>query len=101
MAKRKRKTGVRNLALGLFAATLAGMAIREQLRRPPEERTWHGKVLGFPYDFRPPTIERLRATMWNEHTSQIFLPHAFGIGWSLNLYPIIHPKTLDEQHTLP
>ncbi len=25
--------------------------------------------------------------------SQILMPHAFGVGWDLNLYPLFHPRT--------
>jgi hypothetical protein len=81
-----------NGATGLFFAALAAVAVREQLQRDPAERTWHGKVLGVPYDFRKPTPERLRASFWNEESSQLFVPHAFGMGWSVNFYPIFHPQ---------
>ena len=78
------------LMLALF---LVGAAIRDQLRRPPEERTWQGRVFGFPYDFRIPTVDRIRDTMWNKDTSQILMPHAFGVGWSINFYPLLHPAS--------
>ena len=42
-------------------AAVAG-AIYTELRKPPEERTWNGKLLGVvPYDFRLPSLDRLRA----------------------------------------
>ena len=71
-------------------------AIVQQLQRPPEERTWYGKIAGIPYDFRLPNVERIRDTFWNKSTSKIFLPQAFGIGWSINLYPIIHPEEVQR-----
>ncbi len=50
--------------LALFAA------VYQELRKPPEQRTWHGKVAGVvPYDFRMPTFERLRETYWNPELS--------------------------------
>ena len=56
------------LALAVIAAT----AIVRELRKPPEERTWHGTVVGFvPYDFRRLTMDRLRATYWNPEGSII------------------------------
>jgi hypothetical protein len=85
-----------NIIFSILLLVYIAIAITEQLQRPPEERTWHGKIAGIPYDFRLPTVERLRATFWNKDTSQIFLPHAFGIGWSLNLYPIIHPEEVQK-----
>jgi hypothetical protein len=81
--------------MGIMWGTLVGLlvaaALRDQLRLPPEERTWHGWIAGrIPYDFRLPTAERIRATFWNKNTAQILLPHAFGIGWTINLYPLLH-----------
>ena len=76
---------------------LVALAIRDQLRRPPEERTWHGRIAGrIPYDFRLPTAERMRATFWNKDTSEIIVPQLFGIGWTVNLYPLIHPETTQK-----
>lgn len=92
MAKGKKRQMTFGNALVLSAiATLMGLAIREQLRMPPEERTWHGTLFGIPYDFRRPTIERFREAFWNKDTARVLVPHAFGMGWSLNLYPLINP----------
>jgi hypothetical protein len=72
--------------LGL-AATAA--AVLDQLRRPPEERTWYGMVFGVvPYDFRPPTMERVRQAWWNPDDPRLFTPREFGVGWAVNLYRI-------------
>src|SRR5436305_8686946 len=91
--RRKKIFKPKNIMWGLVLILLVGLALREQLRLPPEERTWHGRIAGrIPYDFRPPTTERLRATFWNKNTSQILVPQAFGIGWTINLYPLIHPE---------
>ena len=79
---------------GTLLASLVAAALKDQLRLPPEERTWHGKIAGrIPYDFRFPTLERLRATFWNKDTQDILVPQAFGIGWTVNLYPLIYPET--------
>lgn len=82
-----------NALLGVVLAILTVLAIVEQLRLPPEERTWQGKVAGIPYDFRLPTPERIREGFWNKDTSSIFTSHVFGLGWSINLYPFFHPRT--------
>ena len=66
------------------AAALAGAAVAKELRMPPSERTWHGVVAGVPYDFRPPTVEKLRRSAWDPDNSQLLVPHAFGVGWSIN-----------------
>lgn len=95
MSKRK-KNSARNTVLGLAVLAIAGAAVREQLQRTPEERTWEGEILGIPYDFRKPTVERIRERMWNEKTARIFTPQVFGIGWTLNLHPIVHPRPARE-----
>ena len=72
---------VRTLALVAFCA-----AIYQELRKPEEERTWHGKVAGVvPYDFRVPTLERLRAAYWDPGSDTIFTEHVWGVGWAVNL----------------
>ena len=93
---RKKIASPINIIFSILFLIYVAIAITQQLQRPPEERTWHGKIAGIPYDFRLPTVERIRATFWNKDTSQIFLPQAFGIGWSINMYPIIHPKEVQE-----
>ena len=76
----------------IVVIVLVTLAVRDQLRLPPEERTWHGRIGGrIPYDFRMPTIERMRAAFWNKDTSQILVPQPFGVGWTINLYPLLHP----------
>jgi len=83
-----------NTMWGTLIVLLVVLALRDQLRLPPEERTWHGRIAGrIPYDFRLPTAERIRATYWNKDTSEILLPQAFGIGWTINLYPLLHIGT--------
>ena len=80
----KKRSNVRNL-WGLVVAALAVVAIVQELRLPPEQRTWHGKVGGFvPYDFRKPTFERFRSTHWNED-GPIVSSRMWGVGWALNL----------------
>ncbi len=50
---------IRLITLGLAVA-----AVVKELRTPPEERQWNG-VLGFvPYDFRVPTLARVKERMW-------------------------------------
>lgn len=73
------------------ALALVATAINEQLRRPPEERTWRGDILGIPYDFRPVTEDRIRERVWNSNNPSLFVPQIFGIGWTVNLYRLLHP----------
>lgn len=92
MSQAKKILSPSNIIFSTLLALYIGIAILEQLRRPPEDRTWHGNISGIPYDFRLPTAERLRATYWNRSTSQILVPKVFGIGWTINLYPLLHPE---------
>ncbi len=69
----------------IFWASL-GAAVYQELRKPPEERTWHGKVGGVvPYDFRMPTLERLREAYWNPDSDRIFTDRVLGVGWAVNV----------------
>jgi hypothetical protein len=77
------------VAFGLFAA-----AIATELAKPEAERTWHGRVFGVvPYDFRPPTWQRIRDAYWNPDSDELFSDRVFGVGWAVNLYKA---KTLME-----
>lgn len=79
------RSRVANL-LGLAGLALMIMAVARELRKPPAERSWHGEVLGFvPYDLRPPTVSRLRESVWQPESGRWFLPRSLGVGWSPNL----------------
>ena len=69
-------------------ALLAVLALLDQLGRRPDDRDWHGRVVGVPYDFRRPTIERLQARLWNPADERVIVPLVFGIGWTINLYQL-------------
>jgi hypothetical protein len=66
------------------AGALAGAAVAKELDKPAEERDWHGQVGRIPYDFRPPTADKLRRSAWDPDNPNLFVPHAFGVGWSIN-----------------
>lgn len=69
----------------LVVGAVAG-AIYRELRLPPDERTWRGKLLGFvPYDFRPPTPRRVLDAYWRPDSERLFGAQPFGVGWALNL----------------
>ncbi|MGH8911996.1 MAG: DUF5808 domain-containing protein [Acidimicrobiia bacterium] len=83
--KKKKKASAITYAWRIALAIIGAVAIVQELRKPSDERTWHGKVADFvPYDFRMPTIERLRSTYWNPGGS-IVPGKVFGVGWALNL----------------
>ncbi len=72
---------IRLIGLALIAA-----AVAQELRKPPEERTWHGRVAGFiPYDFRFPTLERIREAYWDPENPRIFTDRVLGVGWGINI----------------
>jgi hypothetical protein len=78
--------GVRRL-VRLAVVGLVVAAVASELAKPEEERTWHGKVMDVvPYDFRPPTWDRIRDAYWNPHSDRLFSDRVFGVGWALNLY---------------
>jgi hypothetical protein len=80
---------VRVAAFGLVVA-----AVATELTKPPQDRTWQGKVIGVvPYDFRPPTWQRIRDAYWNPESESLFSDRVFGVGWAVNLY---RAKTLME-----
>ena len=47
-----------------------------------------GSLLGVPYDLRSPTRDRILERVWNPQDPRIITPHAYGMGWSLNLYSL-------------
>ena len=53
---------------------------------PAPERTWHGKVAGVvPYDFRVPTVDRIREAYWAPESERVFSEKVIGVGWAVNV----------------
>jgi hypothetical protein len=78
--KRPTARGVWRLALMIIGV----IAIVREMRKPRQERVWHGRVADFvPYDFRKPTMERFRETYWNPE-GPFLSAKAWGVGWSPN-----------------
>lgn len=72
------------LRMAVFGA-VAG-ALYTELRKPREQRTWHGTLLGFvPYDFRLPSVEQLRSAYWNPASPKVFSARPLGVGWAVNI----------------
>ena len=75
-----------NRLLIVSALFITLVALAQELRKPKEQRTWHGRALGVvPYDFRPPTLERVRRAFWNPSDPRVLTPRAVGVGWSVNI----------------
>lgn len=71
--------------LRLAALALTAGAVAQELRKPSEQREWHGRLGGVvPYDFRLPTVERVRAALWNPESDRLVTPQVFGVGWTVN-----------------
>jgi hypothetical protein len=84
MDDERKVSAVRNF-WRLALAVIGVIAVIQELRKSPDERTWHGKVADFvPYDFRMPTIGRVRSTYWNPE-GPIIVSKVFGVGWAPNL----------------
>ena len=46
------------------------------------------RFLGVPYDWRAPTMARIKERTWNPNDSRVFTPHVFGWGYSINFYEL-------------
>ncbi len=88
--RRRDKRGKLRGALRLASAGLAVAAVTRELRQPKGERSWHGRIGAVPYDFRTPSPRRIKRSFWAPDDSRVFVPRAFGVGWSLNLAAVKH-----------
>lgn len=78
----KHGSSARWLALLLVIGSL----VVWELRKPADQRTWHGEIAGVvPYDIRPPTLDRIRNSWWNPESERLLTPQVFGLGWSINV----------------
>jgi hypothetical protein len=84
-SRKKNKGFGRTLFFGLLA-----WAVITELRKPKEERTWHGRLADFvPYELRPPTLERVRETYWDPEDEHVLKPPVWGVGWALNVGRVV------------
>jgi len=80
------------------AITVTMAAVCQELEKPKEERKWYGQVVGFiPYDFRLPTIERLKESYWNQYESRVFSPEVSGVGWAINFHALLEKIKLIKE----
>ena len=100
-----RRFVIRAIQVSIF--TIVMVAVAQELSKPREERSWHGKVLSIvPYDFRLPTLERIRDCYWNQYETHLITPQFFGVGWGINLHALfenlglIHKPYLSEESFL-
>ena len=83
--RRRDRRGKLRGAVRLASVGLAAAAVAKELRRPRKERTWQGSLGKIPYDLRTPTPKRIKRSLWAPDDSRLFVPRAFGVGWSVNL----------------
>ena len=70
----------------MLAWTALVGAVVQELRKPEGERTWHGYVGGMvPYDFRVPTLDKVRDAYWAPERDELLSDAVFGVGWAVNL----------------
>jgi uncharacterized protein DUF5808 len=75
---------VTGIVIGLTAA-----AVGEELKRPPEQRTWKGTIAGVPYNFRPGEWSDIVKEHWDPKSDRILTPHAIGLGWGVNFAAVV------------
>jgi hypothetical protein len=67
------------------AVVATAVAVARELAQDTADRTWHGRVFGIPYDFRPPTPSRIRSSHEATVGDHLIVPRTFGLGWSINV----------------
>lgn len=53
----------------------------------------HGHFLGIPYDWRQPTIARIKQRLWNKNDHHLLTPKVFGWGYAINFYEFVRRLT--------
>lgn len=77
-------SGLRGLASAVGMG-LVGAAVIQEMRKPSSERAWHGLLWErVPYEFRLPTVERLRHAYWAPQDPHVLTGTPFGVGWTVN-----------------
>ena len=51
----------------------------------PMSKRLTGSFLGVPYDWRRPTIRRVKSRWWNPNDHRLFTPKPWGWGWDINV----------------
>ena len=90
-----------NRLVQVGAFTIAMAAVLQEFEKPREERQWCGTIAGFiPYDFRMPTLGRVKESYWNPCDSRILTHEVFGIGWAINFYSLLERLSLLRQQAV-
>ena len=51
-----------------------------------------GTFLGAPYDWRRPTVARVKERLWNPDDPRLIVPRVFGWGFEINLARLLGVK---------
>jgi hypothetical protein len=51
-----------------------------------------GKFLGVPYDWRRPTLARVKQRRWNRSDPRLFTPKSFGWGFDINFARLLRRR---------
>jgi hypothetical protein len=82
-----RTAAVARRVVKVVAISLLVAAVVQEAAKPRAERTWRGRVFGVvPYDFSPPTLDRIRRAYWNSEDDRLFTDRVLGVGWAINLH---------------
>jgi hypothetical protein len=87
-AKRKKALDLQAV-IRLVMLALVVAAVVKELRLPPDQRTWNGKLGFVPYELRIPTVERFKERIWNPDSPTLVGPKVFGVGWTLNIGRVV------------
>jgi hypothetical protein len=89
MTVTKNKSGF-SKAVKVVTIALLAAAVTKELRKEPDERTWHGTVGGFvPYELRFPTLERVKERWWAPENPKVVGPRVWGVGWAVNIGRVV------------
>lgn len=80
--------------------TITMAAVLQEMEKPQEERRWHGRMGIVPYDFRFPSIKRIKEACWNPDDERIFTEPAFGIGWRINVFALLEKMRIISESCL-
>ena len=66
------------------------------------DRGPQGRFLGVPYDWRRPTLERMRGRLWDPTDDRVLQPTAFGWGWTFNVHrALVNLGVIEPQRDRP
>jgi hypothetical protein len=82
----RRELGALAWLLRMAIVGAVAAAVYKELKQPPEQRTWQGRLFGYiPYDLRLPTPARVVRAWWSPRSQKLFNDQPFGVGWVVNL----------------